>query len=315
MTEQELLEAWFVDLGKVQERDITWVIKGLLPEGLTILGGPPKGGKSTLALAMGAIVAELNPPTLPAALSRAPEPGKVFVFSYESHPGYVRRTFTKALGIQVPPDGRIMVASNPWRVRLDVPETVERLLKVLDTFEPLILILDPFRNMHQQDENDSGAMQAMLVPLHEWAINKHASVIMVHHTVKERPDQDMYRARDLRGSGAIFGMADGILMYTPKSDGTVTIEATFKYAPPWTRNFKLGTYGQTRDYLGMEPTHWALLDYLRKDLTPDTICKQRGWTKKQFLSHAQVLINNKLAVRKGDEIIPDRVTKEPPGVR
>jgi hypothetical protein len=101
-------------------------------------------------------------------------------------------------------------------------------------------------------------MIRILRPLRKWAVENDSAVILVHHTRKpgqERGETPNYSTADLRGSSAIFGAADGILMFTPlgeRTEGKIRIEGVFKRGASWSSTFVLGAYenvGKGREVL------------------------------------------------------------------
>lgn len=237
-----LIEGLFTDLGAAQRVETQWVIKDLLPAGLVIIGAPPKEGKSAMAMVMACLVADLNPVVLPPDLSSVPFPGKVLVFSYEATAGELKVMVEDGIHVKVPEDGRILVADDPWAWRLDDPDSVAKLLDIVSRHDPRVVILDTFRDMHDKEEKDSGEMVRMLKPIREWAVRANATVLLVHHTVKVADEVTSFDAKHLRGSGAIFGKADGVLMMTRRADGKHYIKAIFKRAKGWERTIQLALY-------------------------------------------------------------------------
>ncbi len=270
-----LVEGMFTDIAVATKTPPKWVVNNLVPVGLVILGAPPKSNKSTLAMTIAAQVAGLDPQVLPPDLNEVPHTGGVIVFSYEAMAGELRFMLEEGLHVTPKEDGSILVADDPWAWRLDDEEKVTQLKEILTRRQPRLVILDTFRDMHDQEEKDSGLMVKMLRPLREWAVAEEAAVILVHHTVKLNDETPIADARHLRGSGAIFGKADGVLMMTRRPDETHVINATFKRAESWTRTLKLGIYGNK--IAGSEPltdSDILVLDCLKKRLSLEAIAEQ-----------------------------------------
>lgn len=230
----------FTDLGEAEIIPPRWVIQDLLPTGLVFLGAPPKAGKSTLEMAMCMLVAGLPCKALPPHLSIVPETGCVMGFSYEASAGELRHMCRYGLLIDPPNDKRVLIADDPWLFRLDDPGGSAKLLYWLEERKPKLCFLDPLRDFHNLEEKDSGGMNRILRPIQRWAKAHDSCMLVVHHTKKK--DEGDYNANDLRGTGAIFGIADGVLMLTKKQHGLVTINATFKRGEGWDRTIKIATY-------------------------------------------------------------------------
>lgn len=232
----------FSDLGEARRIEPQWVIENLLPVGLTIIGAPPKEGKSVLAMVCAASVAGLHPRVLPEDLRHVPEEGKVLCFSYEASAGELKVMMEDGVHVQVPADGRILVVDDPWAWRLDDEMNMPVLFDILSKQQPKLVIMDTFRDMHDLEEKDSGAMVRLLRPLREWAVRWGAALMLVHHTVKVSDDVTQFDPKHLRGSGAIYGKADGIIMMTRRADGKYFIKTVFKRARGWERTLQLALY-------------------------------------------------------------------------
>lgn len=237
------IEGIFTDLGAAIRKEVVWTIKDFVPAGLVVLGGPPKeANKSTMALAVACLVSGIETKCFPPFMSQVPELGTVIYFSYEAEAGELRQMAEDGLHIEVPADERILIADDPWRWRLDDLDCVDELLSYLQARQPKLVILDPFRDVHDQDENDSAAVVRVLRPLQQWAKKYDSTVLLIHHTVKGNDELESFEAKHLRGTGAIFGKADAVLMVTPRPGGALLIKATFKRARPWERTLKLATW-------------------------------------------------------------------------
>lgn len=239
----EPIDEEFDDLAEAAVVPPQWVIKDLLPAGITFLAAPPKTGKSTLTVAMAAMVAGYKCDALPEYLRDVPNDGPVFMFSAEAMAGEIRYIAETGLGIKLIPNEAILVAKYPERYRVDQTEGAKHMMHWLESRHPRLVIMDPLRNFHGEDENDSGVMIRMLSPLRRWAIEHKASFVVVHHTNKPKEGQTHYTAQDMRGSSAMFGIADAVLIVSPgKHANQVRIEATFKRAKGWERNLQISAY-------------------------------------------------------------------------
>ncbi len=238
----------FTDISDCVISPPAWVVKNILPVGLTFIGGPPKKSfKSTLSMALAASVTGHPHTLLPDWLQKADMKGPVMAFTYEAQGGELKHTLTKGMGVALKPDSGILIADDPFEWRLDDPDSVGRLMAWLEHRKPALLILDPLRDFHSQDENDSGEMIRVTRPLRQWAVETDAAVVFVHHTTKAGQEDGNFTAQNLRGTGALFGKADGLIMVTPgRVEGNVKYACTFKRAPGWEAEFVLGIFGRTK---------------------------------------------------------------------
>lgn len=245
------IEEAFTDLAHAEKKDPAWVIQDLLPVGLTVIAGPPKiSHKSTIALAMAALVLRWGgergalPPWCKVPQGAG---GPVMAFSYEADAGEVRSIMEDGLGLSVEAGG-MYVATDPWKFQLDQGDGPAELVRYLEARDAAMAIFDPFRNMWGGDENDSGAVIKVLGPVQRWLKEGHRAGLMVHHVNKPpKEGSDGWLPGNMfsmRGSSAIPGLADGIIVIEPtKTEGVVRIHTKFKRGAGWTRTLHLGVPG------------------------------------------------------------------------
>lgn len=234
----------FQDIACAKMEPPAWIVEGMLPPGLTFIAGPPKSKKSTVAMALAALVTGHNCDALPPFLSVAKRTGPALIFSAEANAGELRHMLEVGLGVKDIKEEWILVADDPFAFRLDDPAGLEQMMFWLNERDPRIVIADPLRDLHSADEKDSGDMIRVLRPIRQWAVEHESAVVMVHHTRKPAEGQQTYDALDMRGSGAIFGKADGTLMLTPRPNNAINFRATFKRAASWDKVIVLNAYGE-----------------------------------------------------------------------
>ncbi len=240
----EPIEGVFTPLSKAVIVPPTWLINDLLPTGLTIVGAPPKSMKSTFQMAIACLIAGYKCNALPPGMDAAAVTGRVVGFSYEATAGELRHMAETGLGVKLEDDESILICDEPWLFQLDDEGGVQKLLFWLNELKPKLAFLDPFAEFHSIDEKDAASMIRLLRPLHRWAKDNDASFVVVHHTRKKMGgDASSNTATDLRGSSAIYGKADGILVFTPKDEkGLISIAATFKRGASWVREVQFNVY-------------------------------------------------------------------------
>lgn len=244
------VESVWTDVGDAEVENPEWVVENILPVGLSLLVGPPKSYKSAVELALIMNATGVPNSVLPEDLSACHKPGRALALSMEAQAGVLRHTAKEGFGVDIPNDGRFLACADPWRFRLDQPQDTKELLEWADLLEANVLAIDPLRNCHSLDENDSGGMIQMLQPFQQWAVRNHKAVILVHHSRKLNDDKDggkrLATANDIRGTSALLGMADAALSITAKSHGgLIHIDAVFKRGEAWQRTIQLGVWGAT----------------------------------------------------------------------
>ncbi len=240
----------FTELARASVIPPKWIIKNLIPVGLSVIGAPPKALKSTFMMAVCMLIAGVKTKVLPDDMASVDLAGRIMGFSYEASAGELLHMCEEGLGVTVPDDGSIIIADSPWDFQLDDEHGLRDLLFWLDEFKPRLVFIDPLAEAHTLDEKDAREMIRILRPLHRWAKENDAAIVIVHHTRKRGVSEEVagaHTAADLRGSSAIFGKMDGVLIFTPHTDtpGLITIDAKFTRGKSWIRNVQFAAYGES----------------------------------------------------------------------
>lgn len=289
----------FTDLGNAVKRPPTWVIENLLPTGLVFLGGPAKAQKSSLTVAISLLVAGYKCKALPAPLSRVKLGGPVMMWSNEADAGELRWIAEEGMGIKVQDNEGIIAAKEPWTFRLDKEDGRESLIAWLEERQPVLVVIDPFRDFHSADENDSGQMSEILSPLRHWAVSNDSCILVVHHAKKLADDRASYENGDLRGSSALFALANGVLILSPVAGGNTLVKATFKRGAGWERQMRFGLYGNidANPHDELSETECAVMELIPRSgpigATQDSLLKLRpAIGRPQMATILQKLLRN-----------------------
>lgn len=321
----EPTEAVWTDVGDALIVPPSFIVEGLLPEGLTLLTGPPKNYKSAVELGIILSACGIANNILPADLSLCHEPGRVMILSAEAEAGVLRHTAEKGAGVKIPNDMRFLAMSDPWKFRLDNPMDMRSLLDWADELDPLVLCIDPLRNFHSLDENDAGGMVQMLQPFQQWCVANRKSGIIVHHSKKLGEDKDSGKQRnatanDMRGTSALFGMADCVLSCTAKGKGLIHLSSVSKRAEAWERTIQLGLWGQTSNE-SIDATTKMVFELLKTGLAEPKVASAMKLTKTQLTEHVLLLkrlgalTSAGLPTEKGAELVTAAVRKFVPQAR
>lgn len=239
------VEGIFTDLAEADISPPKWVIQDILPTGIMFLAGPPKTLKSTLEMAFSLTVAGIAHDVLPPEFTTATLTGPVMGLSAEATAGELRHMVEDGMKVKLPNDGRIIIADDPWSFRLDDPEGLEQILYWLDERKPRLFWLDPLRDLHHLDERDSGEMNRVLRPIQKWAKRHDSCFLVVHHMRKKaNDDRTDYTATDMRGTTALFGLADGVIVITPRPGGKLHMTGTYKRGQGWEKTIALKMWGK-----------------------------------------------------------------------
>ena len=186
---------------------VRYVIDDYLPEGLTILAGKPKIGKSWLSLGFGIAVARGSN-----AMGDIPtEAGDVLFLALEDNARRLQSRLNKMI-----PEGRWpsrLEISTEWP-RLDAGG-LEKIQEWIDGKDaPRMIVIDTLARVRQQaGRNDSTyeADYAALTGLHRIAKSAGIAVVAVHHVRKMDADDPL---DTVSGTTGLTGAADTTLVLT-----------------------------------------------------------------------------------------------------
>ncbi len=227
------IEYAFETVGSSKLEPPKWVIKNVIPVGLTIYKSPPKMFKSTTLLHYACRVIGKTSTVMPEHLSEVIRPGPVCMIATEVTAGSVKFDAMFGLRVHILDTDPFYVQTDPMRFRLDNKDNVKELLYWLRRIKPSLFIVDTFRNSHSMDENDAGEMVALVQPLQQYAIANDMACVLVFHDKK--PDakakpEDILKPENARGSGAVFGLADALLAQVVTNNGIDTEKPQIKFA-------------------------------------------------------------------------------------
>lgn len=286
----------FTDLGAAKIEAPDFIIDEWLCTGMMVVGGPPKSLKSSVVMALAMLASGNKCSVLPALKVR--RTGQVHLYSFEASAGELRHMVEREFNTTIPADESIMVCDDPWSFQIDDPEGIEKLLYWCNETMPLVVVLDPLRNFHHMDENDSGAIIRALAPLRKWAKDNARCVILVHHAKKK--EEGRFNTNDLRGTSALFGMVDGALIISREGETEVSIAATFKRGSSWERSIELAAYQNKDGVAGvpmgeMDKTVYRLLKNGATNI--GKMAQQLKCSKSMVVKSLRVLEVNRLATK------------------
>ena len=184
--------------------DDPWLVRSLWPaSAVGLIGGPPKCAKTWLALDLALSVAS-NTPCL--GTLTVESPGPVLLYLAEDSLQSARARVEgicehRRLDLRRADLHLITVPS----LRLDQDHDKHRLSATVEKVRPRLLLLDPFVRLHRSDENDSGAISAILADLRTLQRRFDVAIILVHHARKNGRGPQGYA---LRGSGDFYAWGD-----------------------------------------------------------------------------------------------------------
>ena len=216
---------------------VKWVIKDLLPEGLTILAGAPKVGKSWLAQSLTLAVATGND-----ALGHFPSnQGQVLHLALEDTVQRFQDRMIKLYHMKPLNMLSNAIFAQSWD---SLPDAVQSLQEWISSqTKPRLIVIDTFqkirsRSVNRFEDNAYAKDYAEVGMLHHLAARNNIAILLIHHKRKALSDDPF---NGVSGSSGITGAADAIWIFD-KPDrevmaGTLLISgrdvSDRKYALAW----------------------------------------------------------------------------------
>lgn len=246
-----------------------WLIEGLwISGGVGFIAGEPKTKKSFLTLSAAIAVASGRKLLQRFQARQAP----VVLFNAEDRQSETARRLRRlcvAEGVRF--DSLPIELINVTGLRLDRADDMRKLSATVRRINPGLVVLDPFRNLFDGDEDKSEAVSAALSPLRQLQREHECAVMVVHHMTK--PNELKRRAgQRMRGSGALHGWGDCNLYVDLKGDVSA-VEVEQRYAD------------------ACEPFGWQLRDQSTPDgealwCEPCAIPSQKQSSEQEQAAHA-----------------------------
>jgi len=182
---------------------------GIMPrQGLGILGGPPKRGKSLLTLQQVFARALAWP-----WLGFPTTPGRSLVIQSEIPERELQtRVALMLASLSVPIPVNLVHFVTHRGLRLDRPDGLRLCRTLIETLEPDFVLFDPLARFFSGDENSTRDVGRLVAVLDELIQAYGIAIEVVHHTAKPSSDDPREGGQRLRGNSALFAAADSVLI-------------------------------------------------------------------------------------------------------
>jgi hypothetical protein len=211
---------------KLETEGIKWLIPGIIPgRGVTILGGAPGAGKTTIAYDMAASILyqesflgeEIN------------TPGKVMFVSSDEQPCFAQDKLIN----------RGYKFDEQWQFVTDWDISQKETLELyISDFLPQFVMIDSFAAIHKDvnfDENSSSA-KAAVYWLESLANKYGCAIVLIHHCNKNREQKGVSK---LRGNTAIAGACSAVLLLEGDNNVKSFSAAKLRGSEPFKWDIKL----------------------------------------------------------------------------
>ncbi|MGD0679727.1 MAG: AAA family ATPase, partial [Polyangiaceae bacterium] len=195
-----------------------WLVDGIWPtEGVGVLAGSPKTGKTWLAVELGIAVASGRPFLGQFGVRKA---GSVLMFGAEDRAADLK---ARASGIckarNQDLDALAFDLIEVASLSIDHPTEFARLRATVRKVRPALVILDPFVRLFRGSENDAGAVSSVLGRLRALQRECAVAMLVVHHVRKR--DAVEASAASIRGSGDFHAWADTSITLGRRRGGVI----------------------------------------------------------------------------------------------
>lgn len=205
-TPVNLRTSWTADeLMSMQFAEPKWAVPGILAEGVSLLAGPPKVGKSWLSLGLGLNIAAGNP-----AFGRiGVDSGPVLYLALEDTPRRLQTRMAKILSGQSGPAGLTLATSCPTlpqggdeAIAGWLDRNRDARLVVIDVFAKMRGVSAPGMSAYDADYAAVGRAKQL-------ADSYGVAVVLVHHVRKAGADDFL---AEVSGTNGLAGAADATLV-------------------------------------------------------------------------------------------------------
>jgi AAA domain len=221
-----------------------WLIPGLIADGLTLLGGSPKSGKSYLSYALALAVAKYGT----WCNHWAVEQGKVIYAALEDDETDSHDILEELMpGLKLPP-GRLIFVHGENALPAFNEGALEWIEHTLKMHKPRLMIIDPISYLYVLKKSGSQFEETkdMLFPL-RWLGKKYGCAIVCPDHRRKRSREDVSAFETLYGSVAKQAVADGLIM-VDRDDTEITMEAKIRRGKDQ-RNYLSFTFDNGRCFL------------------------------------------------------------------
>lgn len=185
---------------------IRWIVDGLLPQGLTILAGAPKAGKSWLSLDICLSVAKAEPFW---GKETYPFPGQVIYLALEDSERRLKSRMKTLLSDEAAPGNLHFVTEAPT-INGGLSEQLEQLFDWKP--DTSLVIIDTLGKIRQASKLDGYQKDySDLTQLKRLADAQNCGIVAVHH-LRKMPGSDPFDR--ISGTNGILGSADTALVLT-----------------------------------------------------------------------------------------------------
>lgn len=190
--------------------DPSWMVEGILPEGLSMLFGPPGAGKSFIALSWACAIASRS-----TWFRRTPTSAPVIYIAAEGAAGIKLRRQAWRIANHHPTLDHLAVI--PQAVDPTDPGQQAELVRICEQLAGGLIVWDTVARCMSGDENGTEDMKRFVRALDRVRERTGASQLVVHHTGKDVE-------KGARGSNVLEGACDGVMRVTQTPSRSIQLQ-------------------------------------------------------------------------------------------
>ena len=249
---------------------IRWTVPGLIPEGLILLAGKPKVGKSWLALHLCHAVAFESGGY---ALGQIEvEPGKAVYYGLEDSERRLQERL-KGISCGLPIPGNLFISNHLERLDAGGLEEIEAFLE--DNLETRLVVIDTLARVKPRSRRNTDAYETdteIMGGLQTLAMRRGITVLVVHHMRKNVKDADDVFDGVL-GSTGLTGTADAtVLVQRGRQSKEIVMHITGRDVEEQQLSVRFDLSGRvpfnlmgTTEEVHMSDTRKEILEYLEEN--------------------------------------------------
>jgi hypothetical protein len=188
---------------------VEWAVPGLVPEGVTILGGPPKGGKSWLVLS---VALSLSSGTLILGALRNGPARPVLYLALEDSDRRMKQRCAELGHARVPPMFEYVTECHPARVITEIGEWMaarpgQRPVAIIDTWGKIVTPALKGETIYERDYRLGSEVKSL-------AADHPGASVWVNHHVRKEGAADFIET--ISGTYGVGGSADTVAVLARK---------------------------------------------------------------------------------------------------
>ena len=202
-------------LGEQHFEPLRWAVPGLLPEGLCILAGRPKFGKSFAAMDLAAAVARGGKAFQSIDCG---EPAEALYLALEDGPRRLQERLRRLVPFGDDLPSRLHIATEGARLRAGLETQVEDWLDAHPGAR--LVVIDTLARVRPEASGRSSAYDEdarSLSGLHEMSRRWPGLAVVIVHHVRKAESEDVFA--DISGTYGLSGIADTLLILGPHGNG------------------------------------------------------------------------------------------------